>query len=46
MFNLVVFNVKHTKYKKGGCSHMLGGGGARNPPGSQGGASLGKFGNH
>ena len=43
----VVFNVKHTKYKKK-CAFACarGGGGARNPPGSQGGASLEKFGNH
>ena len=50
--NLVVFNLKHTKIKKV-CGRMCvwgrgrgGKGGARNPPGSQVGASLEKFGDH
>ena len=41
VFNLVVFNLKHTKYKKR-CvfACVCWGGDARNPPGSQGGATL------
>ena len=56
VFNLVVFNLKYTKIKKGcvfTCVYEGGGGGgggggvcARNPSGSQGGSSLEKFGNH
>ena len=44
--NLVVFNLKHTKYKKKRCVFAWGGGDARNPPESKRGDSLEKFENH
>ena len=53
VFNLVVFNLKHSKIKKVKKSCVFacvyerrGEGDTRNPPGSQGGPSLEKFGNH